>query len=100
MILGILVNTDKHRDDVLGIAQAAVSKGNEVIIFTMDEGIRLFEDRSYAGLCKQDGIRISFCDHNAQKLGLNKEGISEQIVCGSQYDNAVMVHEADRIIVL
>jgi hypothetical protein len=33
-------------------------------------------------------------------MGVASEGLSKEIVCGSQYNNAVMQHEADRVIVL
>lgn len=100
MKLGILVNTDRHPGAVAGIARAAAAMGHEVIIFTMDEGTKLFGDPAYAGLCEVEGIRMSFCSHNAEKLGVGTEGLPGAIVCGSQYDNASMNHEADKVIVL
>jgi hypothetical protein len=33
-------------------------------------------------------------------MGVKKELIPGEIACGSQYNNAVMVNEADRVIVL
>ena len=100
MKLGIFVNTDKHLIDLLGITKAALSKGHEVIIFNMDEGTRLLENPSFRELCNMNGVRMSFCDYNAKGLGILKEGIPDEIVCGSQLNNAEMVHEADRVIVL
>lgn len=38
---GILVTTDRHLDQVVGISQAASAKGHEVVIFAMREGTRL-----------------------------------------------------------
>lgn len=35
MKLGIHVNSDKHLEHVIGLTKAAVSKGPEVVIFTM-----------------------------------------------------------------
>jgi len=100
MKLGILVITKKHGPDVVGITRAALRKGHEVTIFTMDEAVTLFSESGYAGLCGLDGVRMSFCDHNAKKFSAPVEGLSDEIVCGSQYDNAEMLHEADRVIVL
>jgi len=97
---GILVNSTGNLDDVIGITKAALSKGHEVIIFTMYEGIRLLENEEYSSLSGLNGVQMSFCDHNAGKLGLKKEGLPEEIVCGSQYNNAVMHHNADKVIVL
>jgi len=100
MKLGILVNTDKYLDDILGITKSALAKGHEVIIFNMDDGTKLLNNPSFNELCKTPGVKMSFCDHSAKKLNLNTEGIPSEIVCGSQFDNANMNHEADRVIVL
>ncbi len=100
MKLGMLVNTNKHLEDVIGLTKSALAKGHEVIIFTMDEGTKLLENPSYADLCKMQGVTMSFCDHAAKKLGAKTEGVPSEIVCGSQYNNAAMDHESDRVIVL
>ncbi|MBI5025816.1 MAG: hypothetical protein HZC12_03620 [Nitrospirae bacterium] len=100
MKLGIFVNTDRHPADVIGLTKAAVSKGHEVIIFTMDDGVKLLENPSFTALCNVSGVSMSYCDHNAMGKGINKAAIPEKIVCGSQYNNATMNHDADRVIVL
>jgi predicted peroxiredoxin len=100
MKLGILVNTDRHLEDAIGITKAALSKGHEVIIFTMDVGERLLENPKYAELCKLKGVDMAFCDHNAISLGINKSVIPVELICGSQYNNAAMDHESDKVIVL
>lgn len=100
MRLGILVNTDKHASHVEGLTKAAILKGHEVTIFTMDEGVKLLEKPSFTALCKIPNVNMSYCDHNATGKGISKEGIPEKVVCGSQYNNATMMHDADRVIVL
>lgn len=100
MKLGILVNTDRHAEDIAGLTKAALSKGHEVIIFMMDTGVKLLSNHSMTDLCNLPDVRMSFCDHSTEKLGVSKEGCPDKIVCGSQFDNATMNHEADRIIVL
>jgi predicted peroxiredoxin len=100
MKLGIHIKTDRHLAQVTGIVNAAVAKGHEVLIFTMAGGERLLENAKYAELCKNPRIKMSYCDHNATHMGIKKETIPAEISCGSQYNNAVMVSEADRVIVL
>jgi len=100
MKLGILVNTDKHFDDVIGLSQAAIANGHEVVIFTMDDGCKFLSNPAYAELCKLPGVHMSFCDHNARALKIQTAELSEEMVCGSQYENAVMVHNSDKLIVL
>jgi len=100
MKLGIFVNTDRHLADVVGLVKAALAKGHEVILFNMDDGTKLLHTPEFAELCKTKGVTMSFCDHSAKHLGVTSEGLAKEIVCGSQYNNAVMHHEADRVIVL
>jgi len=100
MKLGILVNTNKHPEDILGITKAALGKGHTVNIFIMDDGTRLLSESSFTGLCKSEGVKMSFCDHSAEGLGTKVEGLPEEIMCGSQFDNATMNHESDKVIVL
>ncbi|MFN3739707.1 MAG: DsrE family protein [Thermodesulfovibrionales bacterium] len=98
MRLGILVNTDRNLKHILGITEAALRKGHEVSIFVMDDGVRLLRDERFTALCKK--VSMSFCDHSTHVLNVSKEGIPEDIICGSQYNNAVMVHDSDKVIVL
>jgi predicted peroxiredoxin len=100
MKLGILVNTNKNLDAVQGITKAALAKGHTVTLFNMDDGTKLVGTPAFAELCKTKGVTVSFCDHSAKHMGVTSEGLPSEIVCGSQYNNAVMQHEADRVIVL
>ncbi len=98
--LGILVNTDKNVKEVVGLAKAAVLKGHEVIIFMMDEGVRLLHRSPIANLAKIPGITISFCQYSADIIGVSTSKIAKGITSGSQYDNAAMNKEADKVIIL
>jgi hypothetical protein len=100
MRLGILVNTDRHLNEVIGISEAAVSKGHEVIIFNTDEGTKLLNIPEFQKLCTSPVCSISFCDHSARHVRVVTEGLPEEIVCGSQYHLAIMLHDADKVIVL
>lgn len=100
MKIGILVNTDRRLDDVIGIARAAVEKGHAVDIFAMDEGVKLLCEPSFLGLHAVEGIHMSYCDHSTDQLNCKPKSLPGGIVCGSQYDNALMGHTADRLIVL
>ena len=50
MKLGILANSDKHCEDIIGITKAALNQGHEVVIFPMDIGTKLLENPDFAGL--------------------------------------------------
>ncbi len=100
MKLGIFVNTNRHLNHVVGIVKAALAKGHEVVMFNMDDGTKLLGTPEFAELCRTKGVSMSFCDHSAKGLNVTTEGLPSEIVCGSQYNNAVMNHDADRLIVL
>lgn len=99
MTLGILVTTDKYRNDVVGITEAAVGRGHRVVLFFMDEGCRLITDSRIVSLKDRDGVSMSLCDFNRKKMGISDKEVPEGIICGSQYDNAVMNRESDKVIV-
>lgn len=100
MKLGMLINTAKHLDDVVGICRAALAKNHQVLIFAMDEGTRLLERDAFVSLAALEGVSMSLCEHSAQMCGAKTEGLPPKIVCASQLNNAMMNHNADRVIVL
>jgi len=98
--LGMLINTARHADHIMGICRAALAKGHQVIIFAMDEGTRLLGNDAFAALAELDGVSLSLCDHSAKIFGVNTDGLPPKIICASQLNNAMMNHNADRVIVL
>lgn len=100
MKLGILLNTARNLDYVDGICRAALAKNHQVIIFAMDKGTFLLEHQVLASLAELEGVSVSMCEHSAKMLGVNTESLSPHIVSGSQLQNAMMNHIADRVIVL
>lgn len=100
MKLGILVNTDKHASKVAGLTKAAHSKGHEVILFLMDTGVKLLHNPSITALHKIPRVSMSFCQYSADVLGVSNKEPAEGIAPGSQYDNANMIKNTDRVIVL
>lgn len=100
MKLGILLNTSRNLEYVEGICRAALDKNHQVIIFAMDQGTSLLESRVLVSLAGLEGVSVSMCEHSASMLGVSTEGLSPLIVSGSQLQNAMMNHSADRVIVL
>jgi predicted peroxiredoxin len=99
MKLGILVNTDRHPAAVVGLTNAALAKGHEVIIFAMDDGAKLLAAPGFRELCTIGGVTMNFCDYSTKQLSVSEE-LPQEMGRGSQYLNAVMNHVADRVIVL
>ena len=100
MVLGILVNTNKFKNLLVGLTQKAIERGHQVMLFFMDEGTHLLEDSKIQELKDLTNTDLSFCEHSAKHLGVNIDNIPDGITSGSQYNNARMIHDADKIIVL
>ncbi|MBI5049389.1 MAG: DsrE family protein [Nitrospirae bacterium] len=100
MNLGILINTDKHVKDIVGLTKAAASKKHEVVLFMMDNGVKLLHNPSITALHKIPGVSMSFCQYSADVLKVSTKKIAKGIAAGSQFNNAEMVKSADKVIVL
>ncbi len=100
MKLGIISNTNRNLDHLIGLTRAAIKKGHEVMIFSMDDGTELAESSRFKVLCRLDNVTISICRHSAEEHKVQIENIPREIVCGSQFNNAVMIGEADKVLVL
>ncbi len=100
MKLGVLVNTDRHLDLILGLTEAAAARGHEVLLFAMDTGTHLMREPRYLALRHLPGVRLSLCEHSAAHHQVSTAGLPEEITCGSQLQNAMMHHQADRVVVL
>ena len=100
MKLGILVTTDRFLRQIRGITQAALSKGHTVSIFVTDEGVRLLANQQFSMLSALPGVTMSFCEQSAQCHGGRPAGLPAAIVSGSQFENAIMTSESDKLLVL
>ena len=100
MKLGILITTDRHLNHIIGISRAASAKGHELAIFAMNEGTRLLGSPDFVQLCGLDNISMSLCNHSATEFGVDTTGISKEIIIGSQFNNAMMNNQSDKVIVL
>lgn len=98
--LGILVNTDRHAVHVQGLTRAALSRDHDVVIFVMDDGTHLLRGEALVGLAALKGVTLSVCTHSAEHHGVPLEGLPEAVVRGSQLNNAMMNHQAERVVVL
>jgi len=96
--LGIVVNTDKHPEHVAGIARAALKRGHTVMVFMTDDGVRICTNPDIVAL--KGEADVSLCDHSAKDRGVEESTVPEGITCGSQYNNAVVNHDADRVVVI
>lgn len=98
--LGILVTTNKYPDEIIRIVNEASGSKAEVMLFMMDEGVLLCRNNAFTKAIVENNVNISICDYNARLLGMDTEKeVAKEIVCGSQYNNAIMNHDSDRVLV-
>ncbi len=100
MRLGILVNSNDCLQVIVGLTKAAAAKNHVVEIFAMDTGTRLLEEPSYVALADLGGVSMSYCEHSAKELAVKTAAVTDKIESSSQYNNAAMTHNADKVIVL
>lgn len=100
MTLGLLVTRDDFKEDIIGLTKAASSKGHEVIVFMMDDGIRHCLDKDVAALKDLPGVSMSLCDHSAKLRDITEDMIPGGVTAGSQFQNAVMNRDADKVIAI
>ncbi len=100
MKLGILINTNKRAKEVLGLTKAATSMGHKVMLFMMDDGVKLLRNSALINLHKIPGVSMIFCQYSTHVLGISTDKLTKEVVAGSQFDNTVMNREVDRVIIL
>ena len=78
MKLGIINNTNKNLDHLIGLTRAAVKQGHEVVIFAMDDGTELVESKRFKVLCRLDNVIISLCRHSAEEHKVKIDDIPKE----------------------
>ena len=95
--LGILITRYANLDHISGVVKAAIQAGHPVRIFVTDEGVKFTRDRNFLELLDLDGVEVAVCDHMCEVLGVKEKAAG--ITYGSQYDNAGMLHDSERVLV-
>ncbi len=96
-MLGILITKYANLVHIAGVVKAARKAGHPVQIFMTDEGVKFTRDPKFLELLNVDGVEISVCDHSCEKLGIPEK--TGGITYGSQYNNAGMLHDSERVLV-
>jgi len=96
MRLGILIINSAYKDFILPVLRAASMRGDQVEIFIMDEGCPITGDPEFQELARGKDVRSTICDLNRRQRGMEAP---LEVKIGSQFDNARMVHECEKILV-
>jgi sulfur relay (sulfurtransferase) complex TusBCD TusD component (DsrE family) len=98
MHLGIVVTTDAGEPHAIGLAQAALQKGWACRCFLTDRGVLLLNSPRFLALARAGQLRVDVCEHSWEQYGATEPPAG--VAMGSQYQNAELAHQCDRVIVL
>jgi len=99
MTLGLLVTRDGYAEEIVGLTKQALKKGHKVIIFMTDKGVLNIKNTEVVALKDFADVDMSLCNFSVENNNLPGDIIPDGITAGSQFQNAVMVQESDKIIV-
>jgi len=98
MRLGIVASHESAGPHLAGLAAAAVARGWTCRVFLTDSAVKLAASAGLQGLAKAGAVRLDVCEHSWQHFG--GEGVPDGATLGSQFQNAELVRECDRVVVL
>jgi peroxiredoxin family protein len=95
-LLGIMITRYADLGHITGVVMAARKAGHPVRIFLTDEGVRFTRDPKFLELLELDNVEVAACDYICEVLGIQEK--VGGITYGSQYDNAGMLHDSERVL--
>ncbi len=98
MRIGLVATHDSALAHLEGLAAAAAARGWACRCFLTDTGVRLAASPRLQALAKSGAVRVDVCEHSWHQYA--GEGAPEGATLGSQFQNAELVRECDRVIVL
>lgn len=103
MRLGVVVTSEGYKKSAGRLLRAAIERGWEWQCFLTDRGILLLADPEFVELTGQGRGSLSLCELSLDRYGggkLDPEVLPEWVVIGGQMQDAQLVRETDRVIVL
>jgi hypothetical protein len=98
MRIGIVASHESSGPQLEGLAAAAAARGWPCRCFLTDSGVKLAASPRLQGLAKSGAVRLDVCEHSWHHFG--QGGAPEGATLGSQFQNAELVRECDRVVVL
>lgn len=97
MIVGLVLTDARAGPHLLGLARAAVAQGLRCRCFLTDSGVRLLADQGLLEMLRAGALRVDACEHSWSALGLGQA--PEGVKLRSQFQNAELARECDRVVV-
>ncbi len=99
MKIGILITQTPQANKIVEITKEAVKRGHSVSLFMTDDGIYLVKNCAVTDLRKLENVDMSLCNYSAKGRYLDEKEIPEGIINGTQYQNALLHSECDKVLV-
>ena len=98
MRIGIVASHESSGPHLEGLATAAAARGWPCRCFLTDSGVKLAASARVQALAKSGALRLDVCEHSWHQYGGGDA--PEGATLGSQFQNAELVRECDRVVVL
>lgn len=98
MKLGLVATDERAGPHLLGLARAAADAGGQCRCFLTDTGVKLLADERLLALMRSGAVRVDACEHAWSALGLGAP--PEGVQLRSQFQNAELAHQCERVVVL
>jgi hypothetical protein len=103
MRFGLVVTNERNGDSARALLEAALERGWECRCFLTDRGALLLKDASFLASPAFAKTNIAVCELSVERfedLGLHARNIDAHVVVGGQYQDAELVRNSDRVLVL
>ncbi len=102
MNLGIVVTNESHGEQALGLLETAAERGWQLRCFLTDTGVKLFDDPRFIHFCQGDHW-VALCEMSLERYHIDSSKVEDtlpDIIIGGQYQDAELVKNSDRVVVL
>lgn len=103
MRFGLVVTNERNADAARKLLEAAQARGWECRCFLTDRGALLLADPAFTGSPAFMNTNIAVCELSIERYenhGLHARAIDPHVIVGGQYQDAELVHNSDRVLVL
>ena len=103
MRLGIVLTDDRLAAHAVGLGEAAVRRGWELRLFLTDRGVVTLGDGPMSRFLGEASVQGAVCELSVERYagelpaGRLEEG---DVIVGGQYQDAELVHNSERTVVL
>lgn len=103
MRFGLVVTDERRGAAALALLQAAQARGWTCRCFLNDRGVLLLADAGFTGSSAFRQTLVAVCELSVERhedKGLRLGDIDSHVVIGGQYQDAELVRNSDRVLVL